>query len=173
MRLFLIRHAHALDHEIDAERPISERGQAVTQLVSDHFKKTGQLTPKQVWHSPLQRAFETAADLVSQIGLNSPLVETAGLEPADDPQIVAERMRIYPATHDIAIVGHQPQLSALASLLVTDASRFNLFHFKKNSVMALRRGDDTHAKSGLPRWRVAWHFSPELLPGFGNLVRKS
>ena len=61
MRLFLIRHAHALPHEIDAERPVSERGQAITRLVSAYFKKNGKLTPKQVWHSPLQRAFETAA----------------------------------------------------------------------------------------------------------------
>ncbi|MDB4474580.1 histidine phosphatase family protein [Opitutaceae bacterium] len=173
MRLFLIRHAHALPHEIDAERPVSERGQAITRLVSAYFKKNGKLTPKQVWHSPLQRAFETAADLVSQIGLDCPLVETAGLEPADDPKIVAERMKIYPATHDIAMVGHQPHLNDLASLLVSDSSAANLFHFKKNTVLALRRTDDSHPKSGLPRWRVAWHFSPELLPGFETFDKKA
>jgi phosphohistidine phosphatase len=171
MRLFLIRHAHALPHEIDAERPVSERGQAITRLVSAHFKKNGQLTPRQVWHSPLQRAFETAADLVSQIGLDSPLVETSGLEPADDPQIFAERMSIYPTTHDIAIVGHQPHLNDFASLLVSDSSSANLFHFKKNAVMALRRADEFHPGSGFPRWRVAWHFSPELLPGFENFAK--
>lgn len=173
MRLYLIRHAHALDHEIDAERPISPKGQALTRMVSAYFKANRQLIPKQFWHSPLQRAFETAADLVSQMELDSPLVETAGLEPLDDPQIVADRMRLYPATHDIAIVGHQPQLSLLASLLVTDSKRSNLFHFKKNAVLALRRSDDTHAKSGLPRWRVAWHFSPEFLPEFANRTDKS
>ena len=171
MRLFLIRHAHASDHRIDAERPVSERGQTITRLVSAYFRENGRLTPHQVWHSSLQRAFETAADLVSQIGLDSPLIETAGLEPRDDPQIVAERLRIYPTTHDIAMVGHQPHLSALASLLVSDSRRINQFHFKKNSVLALRRTETIHPKSGLPRWRVAWHFSPELLPEFEDMTK--
>lgn len=169
MRLFLIRHAHALDHENDIERAVSERGQATTRQVSAFFKANGLLKPTQFWHSPLQRAFETAAGLVSQLELDSALVETEGLAPFDDPQITAERLRIYPTTHDLALVGHQPHLSLLASLLTTDSARTNLFHFKKNSVLALRRSDETHPKSTLPRWRVAWHYSPEMLPDFDAL----
>lgn len=170
MRLFLIRHAHALDLKVDAERPVSPRGQVITRLVSAHFKANGLLNPKQFWHSPRRRAFETAADMVSQLGLASPLVETDGLDPLDDPNIIAERLRIYPNTHDIAMVGHQPHLSQLASLLVTDSARANLFHFKKNAVLSLRRTDDAHPKSQRPRWRVAWHFSPEMLPKFAKIT---
>lgn len=166
MRLYLIRHAHALDHAIDAQRPLSDRGQQATRAMAEFFKGNGRLTPAQVWHSPLQRAFETAADLVTHLDPDIPLVETDGLLPLDDPQIIAERFRLYPTSHDIAMVGHQPHLASLASLLVTGRAAPALFHFKKNATLALRRSDDNFAETGLARWRVAWHYSPEMLPGF-------
>ncbi len=166
MRLFLIRHAHALDHANDAKRPLSERGQKITHQVAEFFKASGRLQPAQFWHSPLQRAFETAADLVSQLDPEIALVETEGLLPLDDPAIMAERFRLYPTSHDVAIVGHQPHLSGLASLLVTGRASPPLFHFKNNAVLALRRSDGNFADTGLARWRVAWHFSPEFLPDF-------
>ena len=166
MRLFLIRHAHALDHANDAERPLSERGQNITRQTAEFFKANGRLRPAQVWHSPLQRAFETAADLVTRLDPDIPLVETDGLLPFDDPQIMAERFRLYPTSHDVAVVGHQPHLSALASLLVAGKSDPALFHFKKNAVLALRRSDENFVDTGLARWRVGWQFSPEFLPGF-------
>lgn len=166
MRLFLIRHAHALDHANDAKRPLSERGQHTTRQVADFFKGNGRLRPAQIWHSPLRRAFETAADLVTHLDPEIALVETDGLLPFDDPTLMAERFRLYPTTHDVAMVGHQPHLSALASLLVTGRAEPALFHFKKNAVLCLRRSDDTFSGSGLARWRVGWHFSPEFLPDF-------
>lgn len=166
MRLFLIRHAHALDHANDAKRPLSERGQRITHQVADFFKANGRLQPAQVWHSPLQRAFETAADLVSHLDPEIALVETEGLLPFDDPAIMSERFRLYPTSHDVAIVGHQPHLSALASLLIAGRSSPPLFHFKKNAVLALRRSDENFSDTGLARWRVAWQFSPEFLPDF-------
>ncbi len=172
MRLFLIRHAHALDHENDAKRPVSERGQILTQKVAQFFKANGLINPRQFWHSPLKRSFETAADLVSMIGLESDLVETDGLAPFDDPALIAERFRLYPTTHDIAMVGHQPHLSRLASLLINNTARTNVFHFKKNAVLALRQAVETHPRSGLPRWKVAWHFSPEFLPEFNELTNQ-
>jgi phosphohistidine phosphatase len=164
MRLFLIRHAHALDHADDAQRPVSERGQQITRRVAEFFKANGRLQPAQVWHSPLQRAFETAADLVSQLDPEMALVETEGLLPSDDPAIMAERFRLYPTTHDVALVGHQPHLGALASLLVTGQAKPPLIHFKKNAVLALRRSDETFEATGLARWRIGWHYSPEFLP---------
>lgn len=164
MRLFLIRHAHALDHKNDADRPVSERGQHLTRQVAVFFQTNGRMHPAQCWHSPLRRAFETAADLVKLLDPAIPLVETDGLMPFDDPAIMAERFRLYPTTDDIAMVGHQPHLSALASLLVSGRAEPPLFHFKKNAVLALRRSDELHAATGLARWRVAWHFTPEFLP---------
>jgi phosphohistidine phosphatase len=116
----------------------------------------------------LQRAFETAADLVSTLDPEIPLVETDGLLPLDDPAIMAERFRLYPTSQDLALVGHQPHLSSLASLLVAGRANPPLFHFKKNAILALRRSDEIFADTGLARWRVAWHYSPEMLPDFDD-----
>jgi len=171
MRLFLIRHAHALDHAVDAERPLSERGQRITLQVAEFFKANGRLRPAQMWHSPIQRAFETAADLVSHLDPTIALVETDGLLPFDDPAIIAERFRLYPTSHDLALVGHQPHLAKLASLLTTGWGDRELMHIKKNAIIALRRSDETFAETGLARWRVAWHYTPEFLPEFDTLIQ--
>ncbi len=171
MRLFLIRHAHALDHSDDAKRPLSERGQRITREVAWFFKANGRLQPAQMWHSPLQRAFETAADLVSQLDPEIALVETDGLLPFDDPAIIAERFRLYPTSHDLALVGHQPHLGRLASLLTTGWPNQELVHLKKNAIIALRRSDEIFADTGLPRWRTAWHYTPEFLPDFDAITQ--
>lgn len=171
MRLFLIRHAHALDHAVDAKRPLSERGQRITREVAAFFKANGRLRPAQVWHSPLKRAFETAADLVSVLDPKIALVETDGLLPFDDPAIIAERFRIYPTSHDVALVGHQPHLGRLTSLLTTGWPDQELVHVKKNAIICLRRSDSVFADTGLARWRVAWHYSPEFLPDFDAITQ--
>ena len=165
MRLFLIRHAHAEREAVDdASRPLSERGRQTSAHVASFFRTNGQLRPAQVWHSPLRRAFETANALVAGLEIDVPLVETDDLLPWDDPLRITERLATYPPVHDLALVGHEPHLSALTTLLVRDKPSPVAFHFKKSAIIALRRADKLHGNSGFPRWKVAWHFSPELLP---------
>jgi phosphohistidine phosphatase len=117
-----------------------------------------------VWHSPLTRAYETAITFARALDPELALVETDGLCPADDPRSIQTRLATYPTTHDLAIVGHEPHLSALATLLVRGQASPSAFHFKKNTIIMLRMTDKTHRDTGQTRWRVAWHFAPELLP---------
>ncbi len=163
MRLFLIRHAHALDAEVDALRPLSERGRQQAAHVASFFRTNGHLRPAQLWHSPLVRAYETAAALATGLEIDAPLVETDGLRPEDDPESMALRLAVYPPVHDLAIVGHEPNLGSLASLLVSNRPAPALFHFKKAAVLCLRRSDKTHGSTDRPRWRVDWHIPPGLV----------
>lgn len=164
MRLFLIRHAHALaEAPTDAERPLSERGRQTSAHAASFFRQNGLVRPAQVWHSPLLRAYETATALATSLEIDVPLVETDGLLPLDEPALMAQRLALYPPVHDLALVGHQPNLSRLATLLIRGKPHPDAFHLKKSAVLALRRSDQMHPKTGLPRWRVAWHFSPEML----------
>ncbi len=163
MRLFLIRHAHALAADDDAQRPLSERGRQQTAHVASFFRTNGHLRAAQIWHSPLLRAYETAAGLATGLDLDAPLVETDGLSPFDDPKFMADRLAAYPPVHDLAIVGHEPHLGTLASLLVSNRASPTLFHFKKATVLCLRRSDKTHGASDRPRWRVDWHIPPGLI----------
>ncbi|WP_221031652.1 SixA phosphatase family protein [Actomonas aquatica] len=164
MRLFLIRHAHAEAAATDALRALSERGRQQTAHVASFFRHNAHLRPGQVWHSPLRRAYETANALVTGLEIDAPLVETDGLLPGDAPTLMATRLAAYPPVHDIALVGHEPHLGCLASLLVSNRASPSLFHFKKAAVLCLRRSDKTHSATTLPRWRVDWHLPPLLIP---------
>jgi phosphohistidine phosphatase len=101
--------------------------------------------------------------LNTALALDAVLVETPGLLPDDDPEEIVQRLAAYPTDHSLALAGHEPHLSALATLLVRDKRKPVAFHLRKGAVIALQREDAVHKRSGLPRWRTRWHFSPELL----------
>jgi phosphohistidine phosphatase len=165
MRLFLVRHGHALADQEDARRPLSARGSEVTRRVAAFLRTSGALAAVQVvWHSPLVRARQTAELLLKELGLDARLIETAGLRPEDDPVAVADRLdRVE---NVVMIVGHEPQLTALATLLVRGQLKPVDFALRKSAVMALEKTGGRHKKTGRARWRVCWHLSPEQLsPG--------
>ena len=162
MKVFLMRHAHALADKDDQRRRLSAQGREVTQKVADFFRGKPALgSVHAVWHSPLLRARETAEILVQGLGLDVLLVETTGLRPEDDPAVVAQRLERLDQA--VMIVGHEPQLGELATLLVRDKVKPVGFKFKKGALLALESSGGSHKKSGRTRWCVCWHFSPELL----------
>ena len=162
MKVLLARHGHALAEGEDAHRALSARGRELSVRIAAFLRTSGALgTARAVWHSPLRRARETAEVLVKELGLDAPLVETPGLLPADDPMAVADRLER--ATDAVLIVGHEPQLSALATLLVRGKVKPAGFAFRKSAVLALETTGGRHKKSGRSRWCACWQFSPELL----------
>lgn len=165
MLLHLVRHAHALAEEEDHTRPLSPRGRGEIARLTRFLGAAGVFRPAQVWHSPLLRSRQTADDLVVRLLLADALrVEIPGLLPEDDPRELAERLHLHPKDRgDIAVVGHEPHLSALASLLVRGKARPDLFVLKKCALLALELTDATHKKTGHSRWRVRWQIPPELL----------
>ena len=162
MIIFLVRHSHALADQEDSRRPLSERGRETTKEVAGFFRASGALAQVHaVWHSPLARSRETANLLVKELGLDGLLIEAPGLLPEDNPVPIADRLD--QAAQTVMIVGHEPQLGALATLLVSGKVKPVGFEFKKSAVLALERTGRCHKKSGRACWRVRWHFSPELL----------
>lgn len=164
MHLFLVRHAHAVDAAENPLRPLSNRGRADAARIAAFLRLTPCFRPAQYWHSPLARAAETARLLCAGIDAEALLVETEHLLPEDDPAAMAGRVAEYPEGQHIAVVGHDPHLRALAGLLVCGRTGPQRFALRKGAILALERTDRRHRKSGLPRWRVRWHLSPELLP---------
>lgn len=153
MIVYLIRHAHAVDPDKDPERPLSARGRTQVAALANFLKRSGLFQPSEFWHSPLLRARETAELLRQRLSLASPCLLVPDLEPEDDPRAAARRVRV--TTHDIAVVGHEPHLSTLATLLLTGKSDLPLVVMKKCSALALE-GAGSH-------WTVRWHVSPELI----------
>lgn len=153
MQLFLIRHAHAEDGAPDALRPLSKRGRQQTRRLARFLRQCGDFAPEEIWHSPLLRAHETAALLGRGARVRAPRQEVAGLAPEDSPALLARRLAQESRT--LALVGHEPHLSALASLLVAGAAEPARFAMKKGAALALE-GTGRH-------WTVRWHVHPDLL----------
>ncbi len=164
MRLYLIRHAHALSEEENPSRPLSPRGRADTARLASWLRANRSLVPAQLWHSPLERARETTSLLARGLELDAVILETSGLLPEDDPAEIAERLETFPPDTNLALVGHEPHLSALATLLVRGKPKPSAFELKKSAILALEPSGDSHKRIGRPRWHVCWQISPELLP---------
>jgi len=164
MRLYLIRHAHAVTEEENPSRPLSPQGRADTALLAAWLRANRALDPSQFWHSPLKRSRETATILSRALNPNRMMLETSGLLPEDDPAEIAERLETLPPGTHLAIVGHEPHLSALATLLVRGKPKPSAFKLKKGAIITLESSGDSHKRTGRPRWRICWHITPELLP---------
>lgn len=153
MLVYLVRHAHALDAEVDEIRQLSKRGEQQVRVMADFLRRGAQFEPAEIWHSSLVRARQTAEQLAARMKLAAPLTLMPDLEPEADPRAVARRIKA--TDRPLAIVGHEPHLSALASLLVTGKAEPPVFLVKKCSVLALEGAG--------PHWMVRWNISPELI----------
>src|SRR5258708_7076827 len=117
MEIVLIRHAHAVPMEEDASRPLSMRGRDDARHFTNFFSRNRALAGfSTAWHSPLARARETAQLVLPALASDSVLIETPGLQPEDDVEEIARRIDQLPT--NVVIVGHEPHLSALTTLLV-------------------------------------------------------
>ena len=155
MQVFVIRHAHAVVAAENAERPLSERGRKQVRRLARLLRKTGALPLTEVWHSPLLRSKETAELLIDGLCAKAKLTQIDGIEGEDDPNIIAERLRTRRSP--VAIVGHEPHLSALVSLLVAGRTAPRKVVIKKSAVLALERSAEND-------WVIVWHVSPAIVP---------
>ena len=145
--IFLMRHADAVSEEVDPARPLSKRGREQVARVCAALRGNPVFKPAEIMHSSLVRSRETAELLAAGLKLAAPLVRTDGIEPDDDPARIAAVLESFGA--DVAVVGHEPHLGALASLMVHGPERSGVFYpFPKAGVLALSR------EGG--RWRADW-----------------
>lgn len=153
MNLFLIRHAHAVSADENAARPLSPRGREQVLSLAEFLASSGLFQPENFWHSPLDRSRQTAELLARRLRPAAPLRLMPDLQPEANPRATVRR--INSATGALAIVGHEPHLSALATLLVAGKSEPPAFVMKKCSALALEGMDGF--------WTVRWHVSPDLI----------
>lgn len=155
MRLHLLRHAEAVDNPDDDARVLSAFGRSSLEPLAG-LVYAGRLLPEdlEVWHSPLLRAEETAQLFVRHARLRSRLHLRSGLRPEDDPAELLPTLMERSA--DLLLVGHEPFLSTLATLLLVGAPYPPKVIMEKASLLCLERlGGGTHVS-----WCIRWH-----LPG--------
>lgn len=153
MKLYLIRHAHAVTAGENPARPLSRKGHAQVRRLARFLRRSEALRGITFWHSPLDRARETAALLAAYLQSDNPLKSIPRLLTEGTPVDIAARLSNRRA--DLALIGHEPTLGELATLLVCGHCEPGRFVMAKSGIIALER------EHGL--WTVRWHLAPELL----------
>jgi phosphohistidine phosphatase len=167
MEIYLVRHAIA--HERDSERwpddalrPLTDDGIVRFEAAARGLRR---IVPsvERVLSSPFTRAWDTAEILVAQAGW--PAAERAdelasGRDPADAVALLESL-----TGGSVALVGHEPHLSSLASLLlVGDGARAEI-ELKKGSVVALTAWTAYVRDSTYLRWLAQPKLLRTLDPG--------
>lgn len=162
MDLFLIRHAIAAERDAaawpdDAERPLTPEGR-------DRFSRAARglsvIVPavEVLLSSPYARAWETAKILAGEAGWPAP-VRCDALAADRNPTEVVGLLAGGRAAERVALVGHEPNLSALAAfLLLGDAAR-PMLEMKKGGVACLRLEGKIRPAAA----RLRWVLPPKVL----------
>ena len=153
MLLYLVQHAEARSEEEDAARDLTEKGRMDIETVAHHLKRLN-VQVRQIFHSGKTRAQSTAQVLARHLQPPAGISEAQGLAPLDDPEIWADR--IDKLDEDTLLVGHLPQLTNLAALLITGKKENRVINFQMGGVVRLRRMESGH-------WAVDWMVVPETI----------
>lgn len=167
MEIILVRHAKAEAHDPntwpdDDQRPLTAEGRAEQRAATRAMKRMG-LKFDFLLTSPLLRARETA-ELVAKgyrWGETPQLAEELGHGYA-----VAAIVRLlakFPPGSTVALVGHEPDLSALTGALTTKDGRLNIA-VKKSGVVGIEFDGPAEAGKGT----LIYHLKPGHLRRLGE-----
>lgn len=122
MKVYLIRHGIAAErgtYADDKQRPLTEIGQVKTTQVAQRLLSIG-IKFDAILTSPLVRAYQTAS-ILQEVGLGSKIEQHESLKPEGDMQQWLEWQQQWvrkDADASVALVGHQPDLSGWAEIMV-------------------------------------------------------
>jgi phosphohistidine phosphatase len=124
MKLYVIRHAEAVPSGTDGVRSDEERyltpaGHAICLPLAKALRRVGAVMDV-LFTSPLVRARQTAAGVLSHWGEQAPrLEETALLAPGAKKRALVDFLRAQKG-ESFGLVGHNPDLSELVGWLIGD-----------------------------------------------------
>ena len=155
MELLLVRHAIAFNRDPDrwsddGDRPLTPEGET-------RFRKAARglrtLVPSVdlVLSSPSARAWRTAEILAEEAGWPAPQPSKA-LEAERSRSDAMDAIRSEAGRESLALVGHEPNLSELASFLLTGSERRVVLEMKKGGVACLALPDGLAGNKGVLRW---------------------
>lgn len=136
MIVVLMRHAHAIEGSAalaDADRWLSGKGRKVARKVSAWLARPKR-RPRAIWTSPLVRSVQTAEILAGACELVDTVSVAPELSPGRDPGDLLRILSAHESPSPIALVGHEPSLSLIATSLLSDPSWGG---FRKGGVLAV------------------------------------
>ena len=150
--LYLIQHAKAMSKEENKERPITDDGKTELKKTAAFLMKTAPLI-EEIWHSTKLRSKETAQLLADILNFTGKIVEKQYLNPKDEVEVLESEISV--SDKNIAVVGHLPYLSKIASLLITGDKEKNVIQFEKAGIFCLENNSSI--------WQLKWAVIPEIL----------
>ena len=158
MRLLIIRHATAVPRGTpdmpDDERPLTKQGERRFRRVAEGLARLIK-RPDNLLSSPLPRARRTA-EIAAKAWGKVEVEDEAALAGGSYDQL-ATALRRFPAESTVAVVGHEPDLSALLAKLL-GSSRGERLAFKKGGA-ALVDVPGSLAEGGT----LVWYMPPRIL----------
>ncbi|MBC8276855.1 MAG: phosphohistidine phosphatase SixA [FCB group bacterium] len=153
MLLLIIRHGEANNPVLDPKKGLSEKGVRQAEKIAGFLRKQ-QSGISEIWHSPKQRAFQTAGVIAEILEPEPALVKRNNLNPENAVEPVVQDLEML--DRNLIIVSHLPFVDRLASFLATYNYNSSLFKFSTCGSVCLEKSDSSF-------WRIRWVISPENL----------
>jgi phosphohistidine phosphatase len=153
--LLLVRHGIAFDQDPhrwphDRDRPLTPEGEARFREAAGGLAKISP-SVEVVLSSPYARAWRTAEILTEEAGWPAPQASRE-MEAERSRSEVMRVLRSRAGLAALALVGHEPNLSELASLLLTGSESRLQLEMKKGGMACLSFDEGPEAGQGLLRW---------------------
>lgn len=167
MDLYIIRHAIAVDrgtpeYENDSQRPLTDKGKKKMLQIAKGLHTLG-VDFDLILSSPYVRARETAEILADVFKTKADVAFSENLIPMGDPDLLISEIIEKYSVNSIALVGHEPHLSSLISLLVSDNASLDMT-LKKGGVCRLSADDLHHTR----KTTLEWLLTPGILVEIGE-----
>jgi phosphohistidine phosphatase len=136
MNLYIVRHGIAVEHGApgyakDADRPLTAEGERKLGQVAEAMEALG-LSFDLILSSPYVRARQTAEIIAEALDARKKLEFSNSLAcGGDKKELVDYLSRLQPPPENMLLVGHEPYLSGLVSMLVAGT---------ENSCVVLKKG---------------------------------
>jgi phosphohistidine phosphatase len=167
MNLYIIRHAIAVDegsseYEEDSQRPLTDKGSKKMRQIAKGLRALG-VEFDLILSSPYIRAKETAEILEDVFKTKKDVKFSNNLLPMSGPDLLIAEMNEKYDEDSVALVGHEPFLSALIGLLVSENAGIDIT-LKKGGVCRLSVDDLHHTRKATMEWLL----TPGILVEIGN-----
>jgi phosphohistidine phosphatase len=163
MNIFILRHGIAVERgtkgfEKDSERPLTGKGKRQLRTSAGAMKRM-KLRFDLILSSPYKRARQTAEIVAEELKLKKRLKFSDALKSENDPEsVIAEIAGLKTTLENILLVGHEPYLSRLISMLISGNDTMAM-DFKKGGLCKL----EMEKSDGAPSAQLAWLLTPKLM----------
>lgn len=155
---------HAIAEQRDATRWPDDSRRPLTPEGAERFRRAARglrrivQSVELVLASPYVRAWQTAELLEEEAGWPTP-IESSALAGHSTTTEALDALRLHAGRESVALVGHEPNLSWLASLLLAGDESIVGLQLKKGAVALLELTSPPTPGSALLRWSL----SPKIL----------